>query len=236
MSITVIIPMTPLLEFPSLAYRALGTYNLMAYNWAKHMREVAWPQLNALAAATYNNALAAQGYAQTLSEAVVDASSAAGQALSAANFKGEWPTLAALPNPASRVLNRPACVKNDGRFWLLLVDLPDLATSEPGPSNTDWTVSDQGVIPSQTVTTNGATVNCVAGVRYVVDANNVNLVAPPILLKGDYWGWRLMEAAAGAVAKFGTTPLRKALVDDFVLDIPRMELDLYYEDPTRGFV
>ena len=55
-AVIVIIPLTPIPEFPSLAYRALGTYNSMAFNWAKHIREVFAGQLNALAAATQANA------------------------------------------------------------------------------------------------------------------------------------------------------------------------------------
>ena len=185
MSITVIIPMTPLLEFPSLAYRALGTYNLMAFNWAKQMREVAWPQLNALAAATYNNALAGQGFAESAQQSAIGASTAASQALAASNFKDLWATLAALPNPADRVLPKPACVAHVGRFWMLLNDLADIATSEPSDSNADWKSLDTGTAISQRLTVADAVVNAAIGVKYLIAAARVKLVLPTAgLFKG----------------------------------------------------
>lgn len=43
-------------EFPSLAYRALGTYNTMAYDWANRWRAVVAPELHQFALAAYGNA------------------------------------------------------------------------------------------------------------------------------------------------------------------------------------
>lgn len=47
-----------------------------------------------------------------------------------ANFKGQWSTL-------TGALNKPAAVSNGGLFWLLLNDLANVTTSEPGMTN-DW--------------------------------------------------------------------------------------------------
>lgn len=58
------------------------------------------------------------------------ASSASTAAVAAANFKGAWSGL-------TGALNIPASVSHSGTTWLLLVDLVDVTTSEPGVS-VDW--------------------------------------------------------------------------------------------------
>lgn len=82
------------------------------------------PGANALALATYNNAVAAVAASQSAAE--VEA-----RVLAADNFKGAWASLPADPLP------KPASVWNAGNFWMLLNDLPDPTLSEPGVS-ADW--------------------------------------------------------------------------------------------------
>ena len=63
-------------------------------------------------------------------------------ALDAANFKGYWNTL-------TGALNKPASVIHSGKFWILLNNLVNVATSQPGVS-ADWAESLQdGIVNTQ---------------------------------------------------------------------------------------
>ena len=86
--VVVIIPLSPIPEFPSLAYRALGTYNSMAYNWAKHLREMLQPQLNAMAAAIQANALLCESTAGGAVNAAITATTQADLAMGYRNTAG----------------------------------------------------------------------------------------------------------------------------------------------------
>lgn len=78
------------------------------------------PGANQLAADTYSNAIEAQSAAQ------------AAQAI--ANFKGDWDTLSgALARPASVSWWDPDA-PSEKVFWVLLADLPNVATEQPGVS------------------------------------------------------------------------------------------------------
>jgi hypothetical protein len=52
-------------------------------------------------------------------------------AQSASNMKGRWSDL-------TGALSVPASVENGGSLWVLLVDLPNVASSEPTSFNSDW--------------------------------------------------------------------------------------------------
>ncbi len=63
-------------------------------------------------------------------------------ALDAANFKGYWNTL-------TGALNKPASVIHSGKFWILLNNLANVTTSQPGVS-ADWAESLQdGIVTTQ---------------------------------------------------------------------------------------
>lgn len=108
-----------------------------------------------------------------IDSAATAAIGAADAALAASNFKGLWVDLAG-------PLNKPACVKHGGRFWLLLNNLANVAASEPGVS-ADWTSTDAGVLVQEIT----ASTAMVPGVRYVVKTPGVTLSAPAVLLAGD---------------------------------------------------
>ena len=103
----------------------------------------------------------------------LSAASSAQVAASAANFKGIWSTL-------SGAINKPACVKHNGRFWMLLNNLTNIASSEPGVS-VDWTSLDTGVI-SQTINSN---TTAIAGVYYIPTTSGITLNIPSGFLEGD---------------------------------------------------
>lgn len=206
-------------------------FNAKAFNFGtKFPAVVAW--ITSAVANAWNNAKAAFENASAAQQSAIDATTAAGTALAASNFKDEWATLAARPNPADRVLNKPASVKDEGRFWALRNNLPDVALSKPSDSNPDWVSLDAGVIPTQRIATNTP---AVAGVRYLIDASLV-LTLPAVWTKGAYTGWRLKDGVTGASVVFGTTPLWGRTLDGGVLllDAPFAPMDLNHEDNDWG--
>lgn len=157
-------------------YPPLGsaTFNADAYAYGTAMPGVV-DGINDLAANAHTNALSANESATAAQQSALDATNAAAPALAAANFKGLWGDL-------TGPLSKPACVKHEGRFWMLLNNLANVAASQPGVT-ADWTSLDSGAV-SQDVTSAG-TVSMVVGVLYVVKVAGVTLVAPATLVSGD---------------------------------------------------
>ena len=130
-------PVTPPAAPTVPAYPALGSpaFNAEAYAYGTAMPGVV-DGIAALAESAHTNALSGGESAAAAQQVLVGASLAASQALAAANFKGEWSTLAG-------ALNKPACVKHGFRFWLLLNNLVNVAASVPSDGNPDWTTTDK---------------------------------------------------------------------------------------------
>lgn len=156
-------------------YPPLGsvTFNADAYAYGTAMPGVV-DGINALAENAHTNALSSVESAQAAQQSAIDAGNAAAPALAAANFKGLWPDM-------TGPLNKPACVKHNGRFWMLLNNLADVTASEPGVS-ADWTSLDAGRI-SADVTANTA---MVPGVVYVATTAGITLTYGPALFSGDW--------------------------------------------------
>lgn len=209
-------------------YPPLGsaTFNADAYAYGTAMPGVV-AGINDLAENAHTNALSANESATAAQQSALDAANAAAPALAAANFKGMWGDL-------TGPLSKPACVKHEGRFWMLLNNLANVAASEPGPSNPDWTANDAGVVPSQTLSTAGASVAAVTGVCYILAANNIALTAPTPTLKGEYHGIRRVAGITGCTWIFGSNKVRGATPGTLAIDI--QEQDLFYEDATQGMV
>ncbi|WP_321276915.1 hypothetical protein [Thiomicrorhabdus indica] len=68
---------------------------------------------------------------QQVAQTVPIVQAASSSALAAANFKGEWSSLAG-------ALNTPATVLHQERIWLLTEDLADVSLSEPSFENSQW--------------------------------------------------------------------------------------------------
>lgn len=83
---------------------------------------------------TQQNALGSwmEGTAGAVETNALTASNSAAAALAAANYKGTWASL-------TGALNIPASVSHNSKVWLLLNNLADVTTSEPGVS-ADWAV------------------------------------------------------------------------------------------------
>lgn len=107
-------------------YPPLGsqTFNQDAYNYGSSMPGVA-AGMQALAANVHNNTVAT-------SELAAQAAGSASAAGTMAAFKGLWSAL-------SGALARPATVLENGAYWMLLQDLPDVAAVRPGTNAAVWT-------------------------------------------------------------------------------------------------
>lgn len=212
-------------------YPPLGsaTFNADAYAYGTAMPGVV-DGINALAENAHTNALSSVESAQAAQQSAIDAGNAAAPALAAANFKGLWPDL-------SGALNKPACVKHNGRFWMLLNNLPDVTASEPGVS-ADWTSLDSGAAISQQITSSGATVNAVAGVVYVFAVADATLVLPisGSQIKGDKGGVRLSDAPSGLqVIDFNGNKYLGIAAGQRHIDLASFALDWTYEDNAVGY-
>lgn len=181
-------------------YPPLGsaTFNADAYAYGSAMPSVV-DGINDLAENAHTNALSANESATAAQQSALDATNAAAPALAAANFKGLWGDL-------TGALSKPACVKHEGRFWMLLSNLSDVTASVPGVS-ADWTSLDAGRV-TQNITTNTA---AVPGVYYVATASGITLTIPTGWLSGDTVAGRNASGGAcnidwGANTLLGQTP------------------------------
>lgn len=217
-------PVDPLPTAPDPNDRA--TFDSRAYPFQQALSGAYRSQMNALAENVKTNADDAAGSAGTASTAAASATAARDTAFAAANFKGNWSDL-------TGGLVMPACVRHSGRFWVLLANLADVTAAVPGVS-ASWAALDAGTVPSQLLSTAGATVNAVVGVRYLFAANNVTLNAPTSAIKGDYHGIRRIAGVTGCTWIFGTTKVRGATPGTLAVDI--QEQDLFYEDATQGYI
>lgn len=183
-------------------------------------------ETNLVASEVNTNASTASSQAGIAVSAANAATDAASRALAAANFKGEWSTL-------TGALNKPACVKHNGRFWLLLNNLTNVATSQPGVS-ADWTSIDAGTPITQVITSN---TTAVVGVRYIIAASTLTLTLPTTgLLKGDYIGIRLaVNPAPTQIVDFGSVKLLGQTAGQVYMDAKGFMIDLNYENSTYGW-
>ena len=183
-------------------------------------------ETNLVASEVNTNASTASSQAGIAVSAANAATDAASQSLAAANFKGEWSTL-------TGALNKPACVKDNGRFWLLLNNLTNVTTSQPGVS-ADWTSIDAGTPITQVITSN---TTAVVGVRYIIAASTLTLTLPTTgLLKGDCIGIRLaVNPSPTQIVDFGSVKLLGQTAGQVYMDAKGFMIDLNYENSTYGW-
>lgn len=110
--------------FPALSERALGTYNQSAYAWGN--------QMTTYADGIYDLAVSAFDNATDAHDSALVARAAADTVQTMVSFKGLWGSL-------SGALARPATVIENGAYWMLLQDLPDVAAVRPGTNAAVWT-------------------------------------------------------------------------------------------------
>lgn len=206
------------------------TFNARAYPWTV-AQQTFGTQLGAVATNVFNNATEAQGFATDAQNASIDAAASEAIALGASNFKGMWSSL-------TGPLNRPASVKHNGQFWLLLADLPNVTTQEPSNASSVWTVLDSGVNVSQVITTN---TTAVKGVRYILNATGITLTLPNLasMVKYDQFVIDILPSAgSGCLLAFGGAPFRGQSTSGgpWTLNIPNQRLTLTFENATIGYI
>lgn len=125
-------------------------------------------ECNAVASEVNTYASNASTSATNAGASATAAATAATAAQSAANYKGEWSSLVG-------VLNTPATVSYQGRFYVLTTNLSDVTTHTPGVSSV-WVITNatEKLLSISTNTTVG-----VFGYYRVTAAINVTLPAAP---------------------------------------------------------
>lgn len=122
-------------------------FNTNAFAWVDAI-DTFTTEANALATAVDADATAAAASAVSAASSATDATNASTAALAAANFKGNWSDL-------TGALNKPASVYHNNVVWMLLNNLANVTTSQPGVS-ADWTaISAQGGSDVQVFTISG---------------------------------------------------------------------------------
>lgn len=208
-------------EFPTTADRNAGTYNSKAIGWAGRLAAFGG-SIWAIAQSAFTNAGVAKASAQTAVQAAANAASAQDALWGATNFKGLW-------SEQVGVLNKPATVKDDGRFWLLLRSVADVTQEKPGQSDA-WASLDAGMRPQHTVLE--GTVACIPGVTYIIAGAAVTLTAPATgLQNGDVFAFRLAAAVSGnQLVNFGALLVRGQTAGLRAIDVPAFGLDLEYSN------
>lgn len=185
-------------------------------------------EMQTVADVTYSNAVDAETAATNAATSAAVAQSTSEISTGAVNFRGLWTGM-------TGSLNKPATVKHNGRFWLLLNNLPNVATAEPGV-NAAWTSLDAGAPITQVVMS--GTVTAVIGVTYILAGATFRLNLPTSgLNKGDYIGIRLAtEPKDTQIVNFGSVKLLGKTAGEVILDVNGLTLDLRYENTTYGWV
>ncbi|MDH4425063.1 MAG: hypothetical protein QE495_01300 [Acidovorax sp.] len=130
--------------------------------------------LGALAQNVATNTQIAHDNSVTALQAKDQAQAAADIAVASANFLGMWTGLTgSAPKGAS--------VKHNGRFWISINAIANVALSEPGVS-ADWTSIGSSSVVTQRVSTNAT---MVPGVLYIAVNGLITLTAPAGMLVGD---------------------------------------------------
>lgn len=184
------------------------------------------PGMNAAVENVAINAADTAAAAVTAVQSANNATAASDVSMGAINFKGMWTSL-------TGALAKPATVKHNGRFWLLLNNLANVTTSQPGVS-ADWTSLDAGAPITQLIASN---TTAIAGVRYIIGAAGITLTLAASYNKGESFGVR--EAIANGATytiNFGAHKVRGKAWGAAPMRSRGAQLDLNYEDATRGFI
>lgn len=186
---------------------------------ADHHLNVAIPRF-----ANEANAMAEEMNADALevAQAAAEARAAADLAAQAAegldNYRGEW---SALSGP----LTPPASVRHNGRFWLLISALPNVALAEPGVDVTAWQPVKRGAIVT------AASVAALPGDDIVSTATSaVTVTLPAGPSAGDCVAITRVGGGLVTVARNGSTI--GDVAQDEIIDMPRTRFVFIYAGGT----
>ncbi len=144
------------------------------------------PGVTALAEASYENALDALESAIAALASKTAAAGAEANVAALSNFKGTWASL-------TGALAKPASVFHAGAFWMLLNNLADVTTSQPGVS-ADWQVVG-GAWPIEYINND---TTAVPWTTYVF-TGACTLTAPAITGNGKQIGIDVLPGVTGAI-------------------------------------
>lgn len=168
--------LSAILPFPALAERAAGTYNANAYACLNGWAVTYGPQLAALAANAYANAVDAAGSAAAAAVSQTAAAQAATNAAASANFKGAWAGL-------TGTFPIGATVAHNNSIWASTVALANVASQTPAAGNSNWVrISGLGYVP-----VTEASYNANPGDHcLILGASATTIVLPAFPASGDY--------------------------------------------------
>jgi hypothetical protein len=159
-----------------------------------------------------------------------NAEDAAAIALASANFKGSWSSL-------SGALNVPAAVYHSNKFWMLLNNLANVTTSEPGVS-ADWVEIETGGGGGggwfSSVSEIGTNTNAAASTLYVFTAD-LTLTLPASPAVGALVGVSNRSGVTTCVIGRNTKKIQ-GLSEDLTVDILNAGFSLVYTGTNEGWV
>lgn len=173
-------------------------------------------ELTALATNAYNNAGEAAASAATATAASTAATATNAAVGAQANFKGDWSSL-------SGAVNKPASVRHNGVYWMLLNNLANITTSQPGVS-ADWAVV--GPMPLVPIAAN---TTAVPWTRYLITAACTLTLPTPAV--GSPVGVIVLPGVTGVFV----SGLVRGTTGTFDVDAP-LSADFTYSGATYGWV
>lgn len=198
-----------------------STFSTTADTWVAALPT--WTtEANALGAFCETQAVNADASATASEASAAAAALSEDAAASAANFAGVWSTL-------TGPLNIPASVYHSSQFWILLNNLADVTTSEPGVTS-DWLRAPGQV--NVRVTATGVT--AASGDHVYLTAAGQTVTLPATAVAGD---WVAVSVGAFADTVIGRNGLKiMALSENIALDVINTTTTLRYIDTARGWV
>lgn len=200
---------------------------------ARKLEQLRWanedlaPGVNAIGAASYGNALdaaaSAAAAAGSAAAAANSASTATANVAAASNFKGAWGSLAG-------ALAKPASVSHNGAVWLLLNDLADVATSQPGVT-ADWLLYQPAASAPISIAVNTTAVPF--GTYLITAACTLTLPAAPQV--GVYVRFVNLSGLYTPVVDPGTEKIR-GVAGTMTLDSLNAAASMEYSGASKGWV
>lgn len=178
--------------------------------------------VNADAAAAAASSTSAATQAAAAAASAGSATGSANTAAASASFKGAWSSL-------SGALNKPASVLHNGAYWLLLNNLANVATSQPGVS-ADW----QPFSPVLPIVAIAATTSAAPFTRYhMTTACTLTLPAAPAV--GTMVQWSCAQSISGGAIDPGAEKIN-GTTGAMSLNVPNTRGTLVYSGSTLGWI
>lgn len=185
-------------------------------------REDLAPGVSALAQASLDNATDALTQAGISTAQATTATNAAAASTASASFKGAWASL-------TGAIAKPASVYHNGAFWMLLNNLADVTTSQPGVT-ADWQVIG-GAFPVVRITSN---TTAVPGKTYVI-YGACTLTAPAISGNGKQFGIVVLPGVTGAIFAPAGSDKTRGVSGSLTIDAP-FSVTLTDSGSTDGWI